>query len=205
MGLSNYFNKSRQALQISTPETLSQLNEQSTSDNKPPTAAFTSESYRASRTSIAPSIKSESRETSYMEVIRHEVIANYLFQQQCAVMWIGDGSGEAEGVLIRKSRASYLACPPELIQSSFAQGVIALNLPCAMTINSRVVKTYLAWTPDATDVPLKNGLRVQVLTTMEDLPQARKAQSAAFIASDGLLVIWDDGEFFNSYAFRNFV
>lgn len=74
-----------------------------------------------------------------------------------------------------------------------------------MTINSRVVKTYLAWTPDATDVPLKNGLRVQVLTTMEDLPQARKAQSAAFIASDGLLVIWDDGEFFNSYAFRNFV
>ncbi|KAK0848827.1 hypothetical protein LTR87_018071, partial [Friedmanniomyces endolithicus] len=27
---------------------------------------------------------------------------------------------------------------------------------------------------------------------MEHLPNARKAQSAAFIASDGLLVVWDD-------------
>lgn len=61
-----------------------------------------------------------------------------------------------------------------------------------MTINSRVIKTFLAWAPDAVDVPLNNGLRVQVLPTMYDLPRARKHQYAAFIAQDALLVVWDD-------------
>ena len=61
-----------------------------------------------------------------------------------------------------------------------------------MTVNSRVIKSFLQWSPDAVDVPLTNGLRVQILPTMEDLPRARKHQFAAFVASEGLLVIWDD-------------
>lgn len=61
-----------------------------------------------------------------------------------------------------------------------------------MTVNSRVIKTFLSWTPDAIDVPLTGGLRVQILPTMEDLPRARKHQFAAFIASEALLVVWDD-------------
>jgi hypothetical protein len=61
-----------------------------------------------------------------------------------------------------------------------------------MTVNSRVVKTFLQWSPDAVDVPLMNGLRVQILPTIDDLPRARKHQFAAFVASEGLLVVWDD-------------
>lgn len=61
-----------------------------------------------------------------------------------------------------------------------------------MTVNSRIIKTFLSWSPDAIDVPLMNGLRVQILPTMEDLPRARKHQFAAFIASEALLVVWDD-------------
>ena len=61
-----------------------------------------------------------------------------------------------------------------------------------MTVNSRVIKTFLSWSPDAIDVPLTNGLRVQILPTMEDLPRARKHQMAAFIAAEALLVVWDD-------------
>src|ERR1700761_7537535 len=61
-----------------------------------------------------------------------------------------------------------------------------------MTVNSRVIKTFLAWAPEATDVPLMNGLRVQILPTIADLPRARKHQFAAFIAADALLVVWDD-------------
>jgi hypothetical protein len=61
-----------------------------------------------------------------------------------------------------------------------------------MTVNSRVIKTFLAWSPDAVDVPLMNGLRVQILPTIEDIPRARKHQFAAFIASEALLVVWDD-------------
>ena len=61
-----------------------------------------------------------------------------------------------------------------------------------MTVHSRVIKTFLAWSPDATDVPLMNGLRVQILPTISDLSRARKHQFAAFVASDALLIVWDD-------------
>lgn len=61
-----------------------------------------------------------------------------------------------------------------------------------MTVNSRVIRTFLEWSPDANDVPLLNGLRVQILPTMADLPRARKHQFAAFINQDSLLVVWDD-------------
>ncbi len=61
-----------------------------------------------------------------------------------------------------------------------------------MTVNSRVIKTFLQWSPDAVDVPLPNGLRIQILPTVEDLPRARKHQFAAFVASEALLVVWDD-------------
>jgi hypothetical protein len=61
-----------------------------------------------------------------------------------------------------------------------------------MTVNSRVIKTFLQWSPAAVDVPLLNGLRIQILPTIEDLPRARKHQFAAFVASEALLVVWDD-------------
>jgi hypothetical protein len=61
-----------------------------------------------------------------------------------------------------------------------------------MTVNSRVIKTFLQWSPDAVDVPLLNGLRIQIIPTIEDLPRARKHQFAAFVASEALLIVWDD-------------
>ncbi|KAL2022966.1 hypothetical protein VTK56DRAFT_4181 [Thermocarpiscus australiensis] len=127
-----------------------------------------------------------------LDDIKHEVMVNYLYQQQCSNLWVSDGSGEIEGVLLRKSRGQYMACPPQLGNSPFAMACAALNVQCAMTVNSRVIKTFLQWSPDAVDVPLMNGLRVQILPTIDDLPRARKHQFAAFVASEGLLVVWDD-------------
>lgn len=130
--------------------------------------------------------------SSVLDEIKHEVMVNYLYQQQCSHLWVSDGSGEIEGVLLRKSRGQYMACPPQLGSSPFALACAALNVQCAMTVNSRVIKTFLQWSPDAVDVPLMNGLRVQILPTIDDLPRARKHQFAAFVASEGLLVVWDD-------------
>lgn len=61
-----------------------------------------------------------------------------------------------------------------------------------MTVNSRVIKTFLSWSPEAVDVPLMNGLRIQILPTLDDLARARKHQFAAFVASEALLIVWDD-------------
>ncbi|EPE08093.1 glycosyltransferase family 2 protein [Ophiostoma piceae UAMH 11346] len=128
----------------------------------------------------------------FLDEIKHEVMVNYLYQQQCSRLWVAEGTGEVEGVLLRKAKGQYMACPPQLLESPMALACATLNVSCAMTVNSRVIKTFLQWAPDAVDVPLPNGLRIQILPTIEDLSRARKHQFAAFVASEGLLVVWDD-------------
>lgn len=152
--------------------------------------ALTPATLGSRRPSFSGSMRS--MQSGFMEEIKHEVMVNYLFQQQCGRLWVGDGSGELEGVLIRKSRGNYMACPPQLANSAFAYYCAQLNVQVAMTVNSRIIKTFLQWSPDATDVPLMNGLRVQILPTVDDLPKARKNQFAAFVASEALLIVWDD-------------
>ncbi|KXX82327.1 Glucans biosynthesis glucosyltransferase H [Madurella mycetomatis] len=157
------------------------------SELHPPTPRYSSRPQSISGRSVRSNGSS-----IFLDDIKHEVMVNYLYQQQCSHLWVSDGSGEIEGVLLRKSRGQYMACPPQLGSSPFALACAALNVQCAMTVNSRVIKTFLQWSPDAVDVPLMNGLRVQILPTIDDLPRARKHQFAAFVASEGLLIVWDD-------------
>ena len=77
----------------------------------------------SSRASLAPS----RTDSSFVDDIKHEVMCNYLYQQQCSHLWVSDGSGELEGVLLRKSRNEYMACPPQLVTSVFAQAMATLN------------------------------------------------------------------------------
>lgn len=60
-----------------------------------------------------------------------------------------------------------------------------------MTVNTRVIKLFLH-NNQRPYVPLKNGLRLQVLPDISYLPRCQKHQFAAFIADRGLLVVWDD-------------
>ncbi|KAH9883981.1 glycosyl transferase family group 2-domain-containing protein [Xylariomycetidae sp. FL2044] len=126
------------------------------------------------------------------EDTKHEIMVNFLYQQQCSHLWVSDGSGEVEGVLLRRSKGVYIACPTPLVHSPLAAACSALNVQCALTINSRVIKSFLSWSPDAVDVPLANGLRIQIVPMIEDLTRARKHQFCAFVASEALLVVWDD-------------
>jgi hypothetical protein len=80
----------------------------------------------SSRSSIAPSL--QSARGSYLDEIKHEVMVNHLYQQQCSRLWVSDGSGEVEGVLLRKARNQYLACPPALTGSVFATVCAELNV-----------------------------------------------------------------------------
>lgn len=65
--------------------------------------------------------------------IKHEVMVNYLYQQQSSHLWVnpnplpGQTSGD-EGVLLRKSKGYYMACPPSLANSLFAEACVALNV-----------------------------------------------------------------------------
>ncbi|MCJ1299920.1 hypothetical protein MMC08_002714 [Hypocenomyce scalaris] len=191
MGLKNYFKAGKPAAaaaQPQSPPSPPPMREKAPSRSYTDNMELSSTPrFGSSRASLAPSTRS-----SFVDDIKHEVMVNYLYQQQCSHLWVSDGSGELEGVLLRKTRNNYMACPPQLAHSAFAVACAALNCQVAMTVNSRVIKTFLQWSPDAVDVPLMNGLRIQILPTIEDLPRARKHQFAAFIASDALLVVWDD-------------
>jgi len=63
-----------------------------------------------------------------MEDIKHEVMVNYLFQQQCSALWVGDGSGQLEGIMLRKAKGFYMSCPPQLVDSPFGLACAALNV-----------------------------------------------------------------------------
>ena len=76
-----------------------------------------------SRVSMAMSTYS-----SFVDDIRHEAMCNYLYQQQCSKLWVSDGSGELEGVLVRKGRHEYTSYPPALVDSPFAAACSAMNV-----------------------------------------------------------------------------
>ena len=105
--------------------------------------------------------------------------------------WIQPNARD-EGVLLRKARSEYVSYPESMQYGSFRDACTALDVQVAMTVNSRVVKTFLQWHPDATDVPLLNGMRIQIVPSMGELARARKHQFAAFLAEELLLVVWDD-------------
>lgn len=79
-----------------------------------------------------------------------------------------------------------------MVDSALGYYSSLINLPVVLTVNSRVIQTYVQYTPDATDVPLGKGLHIQILPSIDDLPKARKNQGAAFLASEQLLLVWDD-------------
>ncbi|KAH6646032.1 glycosyl transferase family group 2-domain-containing protein [Truncatella angustata] len=197
MGISSYFKaKKPEEKQRPTPATAIPPTEKRNNAHQNAIDDFQLQAptphFGSSRNSISGRSVNSNGSSVFLDDIKHEVMVNYLYQQQCSHLWVSDGSGEVEGVLLRKVRGQYLACPPQLADSPLALAMSALNVPAAMTVNSRVIKTFLSWSPDAVDVPLMNGLRVQILPTIDDLPRARKYQFAAFVASEALLVIWDD-------------
>jgi hypothetical protein len=87
---------------------------------QPPNSRFGS-----SRNSIS---NRSTQSSTFLDDIKHEVMVNYLYQQQCSHLWVSDGSGEIEGVLLRKSKNTYMACPPQLGSSAFAAACAALNV-----------------------------------------------------------------------------
>ena len=65
----------------------------------------------------------------FVDDIKHEVVVNYLYQNQLGKNWVIDGSGDTEGALVRRARNDYIACPEALADSPLASAVKTLNVP----------------------------------------------------------------------------
>lgn len=81
---------------------------------------------------------------TFLEDIKHEVMVNYLYQQQCSRLWVSDGNGVLEGVVVRKSAEKYMSCPPELATSPFAQSMAALGVQVSSLSSVGSVKEHLS-------------------------------------------------------------
>ena len=115
-------------IQRNQPSALSEKHPSSTMSGndmelQPPTPRFHSRPQSSSGRST-PSTRS----SMFLDDIKHEVMVNYLYQQQCSQLWVSDGSGVIEGVLLRKARGHYMACPPQLGSSPFAMACAAMNV-----------------------------------------------------------------------------
>jgi hypothetical protein len=80
------------------------------------------------QSSNSVSSSSQSLPSSLTEDMKHEIMMNYLFQQQCSSLWVSDGSGQKEGIMLRKGRGLYLSCPPQLADSPFGLACAKMNL-----------------------------------------------------------------------------
>lgn len=114
----------RSVLSKSTP-----LNDTSTPDasSSSKVEASTTRSQLSTKDSYSGSLRS-CTSSNVMEDAKHEVMAKYLSHQQRSKEWIKDTSGEREGIILRKSRNSYVAYPPELVHSPLLSHCASLNI-----------------------------------------------------------------------------
>lgn len=152
----------------------------------------------STRHSFFPAGDARNSDADTIMEIRNDMMVNWLYEQQLRKQY-ASGADPAEGVVLKKARGNFTCCPPQMAAlpggSSLLVVVSQMNVRCAMTVNTPVVRALLdslAARPDIDYVPLPDGLRVQVLRTMADLPRAQLHHFAAFIEDVRLLVVWDD-------------
>ncbi|CAG8974821.1 hypothetical protein HYALB_00000435 [Hymenoscyphus albidus] len=122
--------------------------------------------------------------------VKADVMVNWLHEQQMEKSWCSGGPGE--GVVLKKRRDNFTCAPENLsTDSRFYDMVVAMNVRCAMTVNTRIIKIFLSH-HNADYVPLSDGLRVQVLPSVDYLTRCQKHHFAAFISDQQILVVWDD-------------
>ncbi|KAK4938003.1 hypothetical protein LTR10_021492 [Elasticomyces elasticus] len=123
--------------------------------------------------------------------VKFDVMLMYLRQQQLEKRWAMGNS--TEGVVLRRSRNDYICQPPELLRqiNGFYDEVKKLNFKVAMTVKTSVIETFLnAYKHD--HVPLSNGQQLRIMETISELAYSRRHHYAAFVRSQGTLIVWDE-------------
>ncbi|KAK3296862.1 glycosyl transferase family group 2-domain-containing protein [Chaetomium fimeti] len=148
------------------------------------------------RHSFLPAHDARSRDSETINEIRNDMMVNWLYEQQLRKQY-ASGADPYEGVVLKKARGAFACCPPQMaaIPDSLFAVVAQMNVRCAMTVNTPVVRALLDSIIHKTDldyVPLPDGLRVQVLRTMADLPRGQLHHFAAFVEDARMLIVWDD-------------
>ncbi|KAI0879104.1 glycosyl transferase family group 2-domain-containing protein [Hypoxylon argillaceum] len=145
------------------------------------------------RSSLYPTGDFRNARESLIDV-KADVMCSWLYQQQLERQY-ATGILPGEGVVLKKARNSYACCPPQLQEMKYSLYDMAaeLNVRCAMTVNTRVINVILASRRSNYNyIPLPDGLQLQVLPSMRELPRCQKHHFAAFIQDLQIMIVWDD-------------
>ncbi|KAK2624996.1 hypothetical protein QTJ16_005365 [Diplocarpon rosae] len=118
-----------------------------------------------------------------------DVLVSWLHQRQCEKMMYT--SQPDEGVVLKMSKDRFLCAPAEVRDSIFYEQVTQFNVKCAITVRTRLIWTILDL-HSHDFVPLNNGLRLQIIPSMDHLHQCQKHQFATFVRREGMMVVWAD-------------
>jgi hypothetical protein len=69
-----------------------------------------------------------------LDVVKHQVMVNYLYQQQGNNGWRSNDESLSQGILLRLSKDNYLTHPPQLAESALAQALKNLNVQVSIVI-----------------------------------------------------------------------
>jgi hypothetical protein len=127
-----------------------------------------------------------------LNIVKCEVMVNWLHLKQQERRWIDSNGAFGEGVFLKRSKGIYVCAPIALAGSTLETAVRGLHVKVAMTINTTLIKILLRYNFDASFIEVQYGLRLQLLPDVSYLPRCQKHQFAAFISNPGLLVVWED-------------
>ncbi|GAB7343119.1 hypothetical protein MBLNU457_1196t1 [Dothideomycetes sp. NU457] len=93
----------------------------------------------------------------------------------------------------KRAQGEYSFWPPTLdtTATDFTNSIRALNVRSAMTMRTSLIEAFIRKTT-SDSIHLGGGLKVQVVQDMASLAHCNKHHFAAFVAENGLVVVWDD-------------
>ncbi|EER25724.1 hypothetical protein D8B26_004179 [Coccidioides posadasii str. Silveira] len=156
----------------------------------------------AQGTASRPFSQSENRMTiaGIDEDSKYRAIIKYLHARLATNQWYSlptDPTVEYHGLLLRKSRGSYIS-EPENVHPLLLAAVQKINVSVAFTMSTETTRIILSLLQqNQTELVLPNGFQVQVIDSLADIAcspssSVKKFQYVAFIREEGFLLVWHD-------------
>ncbi|KAJ7850100.1 glycosyl transferase family group 2-domain-containing protein [Mycena leptocephala] len=124
-----------------------------------------------------------------------DALVQYLFKKTQGDAWFKPSEENVSaGVCLRVEPGHFRVFPyenPYLVP--FEAAVRSLNPLVAIKVRSAAVHAALSTVPeDAAAIYIDRDTRIQILDTMNHLPQAEKEQCGAFLRDERVLIVWSD-------------
>lgn len=124
-------------------------------------------------------------------------MVKFLFNRIAVSNWLDTSPSatsdhECYGVLLRKSRGSYITAPSS-VQPSLVTAVKKLNAQVAFTMRTESINIILdALNDSQTELLMKDGSQLQVLNSLQDISNTniKRFQYCCLLRQESMVLVW---------------